>query len=411
MQEFNKIKKLPPYVFEVVGQLKQQAIKRGEDIVDFGMGNPDQPPAKHIIDQLVNAAQRDDMHRYSMSKGIPPLRQAICDWYENRFQVQLDPESEAIAVIGSKEGLAHLALVTMDSDDLVIVPSPCYPIHVYGYIIAGAKIKQVPLSDSSEEFLDSLVSTLKAAWPRPKMLVLSFPCNPTTQCVDYSFFEKVVAIAKEFGVWLVHDIAYGDIVFDGYKAPSILQVPGAKEIAVEFFTLSKSYNMPGWRVGFMCGNPKLVAALARIKSYLDYGMFAPIQEAATAALTGPQECVQATCDMYRQRRDALCRGLNSIGWSVQPPKATMFLWAKIPEVYRSMGSLEFAKELVKHANVGVSPGIGFGEHGDEYVRFSLIENETRIAQAVANIGRMFERGRSSATRPVFQSDAIKSAAG
>lgn len=382
--EFQRIKRLPPYVFNIVSDLKAQARARGEDIIDFGMGNPDQPTPSHIVDKLVEVAQRKDTHRYSMSKGIPRLRKAICSWYKRRFDVDLDPDSEAIVTIGSKEGLAHLALATMGPGDAVLVPNPSYPIHPYKFVIAGADVRHVPCLEGVDFFAE-LEKAIRDSWPKPKMLVLNFPGNPTTQCVDLAFFEKVIEIAKAHNIWVIQDIAYADIVFDGYKAPSILQVPGAKDIAVEFFSLSKSYNMPGWRVGFCCGNPTLIAALARMKSYLDYGTFTPIQVAAIQALEGPQDCVQEICEMYRKRRDVLCQGLNAIGWSVTPPKATMFVWAKIPEAYQHLGSLEFSKLLLQEAKVAVSPGIGFGEYGDAYVRFGLIENEHRIRQAVRGI--------------------------
>ncbi|WP_250657265.1 alanine transaminase [Alkalimarinus coralli] len=388
--EFPRIERLPPYVFNIVGELKREARAKGVDIIDFGMGNPDQPTPAHIVDKLTETAQRGDTHRYSQSKGIPRLRKAIADWYQRNYDVALDPETEAIVTIGSKEGLAHLALATMVPGDAVLVPNPSYPIHPYGFVIAGADIRHVPLTDEVD-FFSELEKSILDSWPKPKMLVLNFPGNPTTQCVDLAFFEKVVAIAKEHKIWVVQDLAYADIVFDGYKAPSILQVPGAKEIAVEFFSLSKSYNMPGWRVGFCCGNPTLIAALARIKSYLDYGTFTPIQVAAIAALEGDQQCVEDICELYRVRRDALCRGLNSIGWQVTPPKATMFVWAKIPDAYLDMGSLEFSKKLLKEAGVAVSPGVGFGHYGDQYVRFALIENEHRIKQAVRGIKAMFSK--------------------
>lgn len=387
---FPRIKRLPPYVFNIVNDLKAKARARGEDIIDFGMGNPDQPTPKHIVEKLVEAAQREDTHRYSVSKGIPRLRRAITTWYKRRFAVELDPETEAIVTIGSKEGLAHLALATVGPGDAVLVPNPSYPIHPYGFVIAGADIRHVPMVPGGC-FFDELEKAIKDSWPKPKMLILNFPGNPTTQCVDLAFFEKVVAIAKEHQIWVVHDLAYADIVFDGYVAPSILQVPGAKEVAVEFFTLSKSYNMPGWRVGFMCGNPTLVAALARLKSYFDYGTFAPIQIAAITALEGPQECVKEICDMYQARRDVLCSGLNAIGWHVEPPKATMFVWIQIPEQYRHMGSLDFCKKLLKEAKVAVAPGIGFGQYGDDHVRFGLIENEHRTRQAVRGIRDMFRK--------------------
>ncbi|MDH5378797.1 MAG: alanine transaminase, partial [Gammaproteobacteria bacterium] len=357
-------------------------------IIDFGMGNPDQPTPKHIVDKLCEAASRPNTHRYSVSKGIPRLRRAIANWYAERYGVQIDPEREAIATIGSKEGLAHLSLATLGPGDAVLVPSPAYPIHPYGFVIAGADLRHVPLVPGVDFFAE-LEKAIKDTWPKPKMLVLNFPGNPTTQCVELDFFEKVVEICREHEIWVIHDLAYADLVFDGYKAPSILQVPGAKEIAVEFFTLSKSYNMPGWRVGFMCGNPTLVAALARIKSYMDYGTFTPIQVAAIAALEGPQDCVAEICDMYRQRRDVLVEGLNAIGWQVEKPRATMFVWAPIPDPYKEMGSLEFSKKLLKEAKVAVSPGIGFGEYGDDHVRFALIENPHRTRQALRGIKEMF----------------------
>ncbi len=390
IEDFPRIKRLPPYVFNIVNELKAEARARGEDIIDFGMGNPDQPTPKHIVDKLVEVAQRPDTHRYSLSRGIPRLRRAICNWYKSRFDVDLDPETEAIVTIGSKEGLAHLAMATVGPGDAVLVPNPSYPIHPYGFVIAGADIRHVPMA-ADRDFFEELEKAIKDSWPKPKMLVLNFPSNPTTQCVELDFFEKVVAIAKEHEIWVVHDIAYADIVFDGYKAPSILEVEGAKEVAVEFYSLSKSYNMPGWRVGFMVGNSILVAALARMKSYLDYGMFTPIQVAAIAALEGPQECVKEISDMYQSRRDVLCEGLSAIGWHIEKPKATMFVWAPIPEQFKEMGSLEFSKLLLKEAKVAVSPGIGFGDYGDDHVRFGLIENEHRTRQAVRGIREMFKK--------------------
>ncbi|HEC58508.1 hypothetical protein LCGC14_1604310 [marine sediment metagenome] len=387
--DFPRIKRLPPYVFNIVNDLKAQARARGEDIIDFGMGNPDQPAPPHVVEKLIEAAKRPDTHRYSVSRGIPRLRKAICDWYQRRFDVTLDPETETIVTIGSKEGLAHLAMATVGPGDAILVPNPAYPIHPYGFVISGADIRHVPLVPGGDFFAE-LEKSVKDSWPKPKMLVLNFPGNPTTQCVDLAFFEKIVAFAKEHQIWVVHDLAYGEITFDGYKAPSILQVPGAIDVAVEFYTLSKTYNMPGWRIGFMSGNPTLVAALARMKSYLDYGMFTPIQVAAIAALDGPQECVAEIVETYRKRRDVLCDGLNSIGWKVEKPKATMFVWAQIPEKYREMGSLEFTKKLLKEAKVAVSPGIGFGEYGDDHVRFGLIENEHRTRQAIRGIRDMFK---------------------
>ncbi|MBE0438577.1 MAG: alanine transaminase [Gammaproteobacteria bacterium] len=390
-EDFPRIKRLPPYVFNIVNDLKAQARAHGEDIIDFGMGNPDKPAPAHIVEKLVEAARRPDTHRYSVSRGIPRLRKAICNWYQRKFDVTLDYDTETIVTIGSKEGLAHLALATVGPGDAILVPNPAYPIHPYGFVISGADIRHVPLTEDNDFFAE-LEKSVKDSWPKPKMLVLNFPGNPTTQCVDLEFFERVVEFAKEHQIWVIHDLAYGEIVFDGYKAPSILQVPGAKEVAVEFYTLSKTYNMPGWRVGFMSGNKTLVAALARMKSYLDYGMFTPIQVAAIAALDGPQECVDEIVATYKSRRDVLCDGLNSIGWKVEKPKATMFVWAKIPEQYREMGSLEFTKKLLKEAKVAVSPGIGFGEYGDDHVRFGLIENEHRTRQAVRGIRDMFRKG-------------------
>lgn len=389
IEEFARIKRLPPYVFNIVNELKAEARARGEDIVDFGMGNPDQPTPQHIVDKLCEAAQRGDTHRYSVSRGIPRLRKAITTWYKNKFDVELDSDSEAIVTIGSKEGLAHLALATLSQGDTVLVPNPAYPIHPYGVVIAGADIRHVPMTPDVDFFVE-LENAIKNTYPKPKMLILNFPGNPTAATAELDFFEKIVKIAREEEIWIVHDIAYAEITFDGYKPPSILQVEGAKDVAVEFYSLSKTYNMPGWRVGFMCGNKTLVAALARIKSYLDYGMFTPIQVAAIHALESDQSCVQEISDMYQARRDVLCEGLCDIGWEVEKPKATMFVWARIPEAYRDMGSLEFSKKLLKEAKVAVSPGIGFGDYGDDHVRFGLIENEHRTRQALRGIKDMFK---------------------
>ena len=390
MEQFPRIKRLPPYVFNITGELKAAARKRGEDVIDFGMGNPDQPTPTHIVDKLVETVRRGDTHGYSVSKGILRLRKAICNWYESRYGVELDPEREAIATIGSKEGIAHLALATLDAGDVVLVPNPSYPIHIYGPVISGADIRHVRMLPGVD-FFEELEQAIKDSYPKPKMLILNFPSNPTTQCVDLPFFERIVAIAKEYGIYVVHDLAYADIVFDGYKAPSIMQVRGAKDVAVEFFTLSKSYNMAGWRVGFMVGNSDLVGALARIKSYHDYGTFTPIQVAAIVALEGPQECVEQVRMTYQKRRDVLCSGLHNLGWNVQIPKASMYIWAPIPEAYGAMGSLEFAKKLLADAKVAVSPGIGFGQYGDDHVRFSLIENEARTRQALRGLRDMFRK--------------------
>jgi alanine-synthesizing transaminase len=391
VEAFRRLASLPPYVFNTTGEMKAEARRRGEDIIDFGMGNPDGATPPHIVAKLIEAAARDSTHRYSLSKGIPRLRKAICDWYQRRYGVELDPNSEAIVTIGSKEGIAHLCLATLDDEDAILVPNPRYPIHIYGPTIAGAQVISVEMNDPAT-FLDRLQHELPSMQPRPKMLLLNFPANPTAQTVDRAFFERVVAFCRAEQIYLLHDFAYADLVFDGYRAPSVMEIPGAKDIAVEFFTLSKSYNMPGWRVGFMVGNRDLVGALTRIKSYFDYGTFTPIQVASIQALEGPQECVAQICDTYRKRRDALVGGLNKIGWPVQNPKATMFVWAQIPERYRALGSLEFAKKLLRDAKTAVSPGIGFGQYGDGHVRFSLIENEERTRQAIRGIRRMFEQG-------------------
>src|SRR5512134_246568 len=390
MEEFSRIKRLPPYVFNVTGELKMGARRRGEDIVDLSMGNPDQPTPRHIVDKLIEAVQRPDTHRYSVSKGIPRLRRAICNWYKARYDVDLDPDSEAIVTIGSKEGIAHLALATLGDGDIVLVPNPSYQIHIYGPVISGADIRHVPMSPDTD-FFEQVERTFKDSYPKPKMLIVNFPSNPTTQCVDLGFFEKLVKMAREHDIMVVHDLAYADIVFDGYTAPSILQVPGARDIAVEFFTMSKSYNMAGWRVGYMVGNRELVTALARMKSYHDYGMFTPIQVASIIALEGPQDCVETVRRVYQGRRDVLCSGMRAMGWNVEVPKATMYVWAPIPEPYRKLGSLEFSKKLLADAKIAVAPGIGFGQYGDGHVRFALIENEARTRQALRGIKDMFKK--------------------
>jgi alanine-synthesizing transaminase len=387
MEEFKRIKRLPPYVFSIVNELKVKARGRGEDIIDFGMGNPDMATPDHIVDKLVEAARNPRNHRYSASRGITKLRHGICDWYRRRYAVELDPDTEAIATIGAKEGLSHLALAIVDAGDVALVPSPTYPIHPYSVIIAGGDVRHVRLGPG-EDFFANLMSAFQECWPQPKLLILSFPHNPTTTVVDLEFFTKIVAFAQEHDVIVVHDFAYSDLVFDGYRAPSLLQVPGAKDVGVEFFTLSKSYNMPGWRVGFAVGNRRIIAALTRIKSYLDYGMFQPVQIASIIALNGPQDCVQDIVGTYRSRRDVLCDGLSRVGWKVDKPRGTMFVWARIPDQHRAMGSLEFSKYLLDKARVAVSPGIGFGQFGDEYVRFALVENEHRTRQAIQGIKRV-----------------------
>jgi alanine-synthesizing transaminase len=384
--DFPRIKRLPPYVFNVVGDLKLEARRAGEDIVDFSMGNPDGPTPRHVVDKLVEAVQKPTNHRYSVSRGIFKLRVAICDWYRRRYGVDLDPDAEAIVTIGSKEGIGHLALAMLSPGDVVFCPSPTYPIHQYSVIIAGGDLRSIPLMPGGD-FLGLLQEAVRTTWPKPRLLILNFPHNPTTEVVDLEFFRRIVTFAREHDCLVVHDLAYADLCFDGYVAPSFLQVPGAKEVGVEFFTLSKSYNMPGWRVGFAVGNREIIAALARIKSYLDYGIFQPVQIAATHALNGPQDHVREICETYRKRRDVLCGGLTRIGWHVPKPRATMFVWAEIPDPWKAMGSLEFSKLLLREAKVAVSPGIGFGEYGDQFVRFALIENEHRTRQAVRGIRR------------------------
>ena len=390
---FPRIERLPPYVFNITAELKMAARRRGEDIIDMSMGNPDGPTPPHIVEKLVEVAQRTDTHGYSSSKGIPRLRRAIAHWYRSRYEVEFDPDSEAIVTIGSKEGLAHLMLATLDKGDTVLVPNPSYPIHIYGAVIAGANIRSVRMSPGVD-FFDELERAVRESYPKPKMMILGFPSNPTAQCVELDFFERVVKLAREHQILVVHDLAYADITFDGWKAPSIMQVPGAREVAVEFFTLSKSYNMAGWRIGFMVGNARLVAALARIKSYHDYGSFTPVQVAAIAALEGDQSCVEEIRANYERRRNVLVKGLHEAGWMVDVPKASMYIWARIPEPYRQFGSLEFARILLEQAKVCVSPGIGFGEYGDDYVRFALIENESRIRQAIRGIKAMFKNAKS-----------------
>ncbi len=384
MKEFARLNRLPPYVFTRVNQIKMDARRAGEDIIDLGMGNPDMPTPKHIVDKLVEASRKGRNHRYSASMGITKLRVAIAKWYKRRFDVDIDPETEAIVTIGAKEGISHLVLVTIRPGDVVFSPDPTYPIHPFSAVIAGGDVRRIPLRPDGDFFEDLTVAT-KQTWPRPKMLIISFPHNPTTEVVDLAFFEKVVDYAKEHGILVIHDLAYADLVFDGYKAPSFLQVPGAKDVGVEFFSLSKSYNMPGWRVGFCVGNSEIVGALRRIKSYLDYGIFQPIQIASIVALNGPQGCVKEIVETYKTRRDTLINGLNRAGWPIKRPKATMFVWAKIPEPYLNMGSLEFSEMLIRKAKVAVSPGLGFGEYGDNYIRFALIENKMRTNQAVRGI--------------------------
>jgi alanine-synthesizing transaminase len=394
MREFSRIKRLPPYVFNITNELKMAARRRGDDVIDLSMGNPDGPTPKHIVEKLVEASQRIDTHGYSVSRGIPRLRKAICEWYRRRYAVELDPDSEAIVTIGSKEGLAHLMLACLERGDTVLVPNPSYPIHIYGAIIAGADIRSVRMTPGVDFFAE-LERAIRELTPKPKMLVIGFPSNPTAQCVDLSFFEKIIALARQHDILVVHDLAYADIVFDGgwvnNCAPSIMQVPGARDVAVEFFTMSKSYNMAGWRIGFMVGNRELVAALARIKSYHDYGSFTPIQVASIVALEGPQDCVEEIRTVYEKRRNVMVKGLHDIGWRVEVPKASMYLWAKIPESYAALGSIEFTKRLLEGARIAVAPGIGFGDYGDDHVRIALIENEHRLRQAVRGVRDMFRK--------------------
>lgn len=390
MKPFPRIQRLPPYVFNITGELKMAARRRGEDIIDMSMGNPDGPTPRHIVEKLIETADKEHTHGYSVSKGIPRLRRAICNWYQGRYSVDLDPETEAIVTIGSKEGLAHLMLATLDAGDTVLVPNPSYPIHIYGAIIAGASIQSFRMG-SGVDFFQELERNIRESIPKPKMIILGFPSNPTAQCVELDFFERIVALAKQHDILVVHDLAYADICFDGFKPPSIMQVPGARDVAVEFFTMSKSYNMAGWRVGFMVGNRELVAALARIKSYHDYGTFTPIQVASVIALEGPQDCVEEVRLNYQHRRDVLCKGLHEAGWMVEVPRASMYVWAEIPAPYKHMGSLEFSKKLLAEAKVAVSPGVGFGEYGDDHVRFAMIENEQRTRQAVRGIKEMFRK--------------------
>jgi alanine-synthesizing transaminase len=388
VEEFYRIKRLPPYVFSIVDDLKMKARRRGDDIIDLGMGNPDLATPPHIVDKLIETIKNPRTHRYSASRGISKLRAAIAAWYDRNYGVDVDPESEAIVTIGVKEGIAHLALATLGGGDVVIVPTPAYPIHTYSVVIAGGDLRTIPLV-AGRDFFEDLQTAVRQAWPHPKMLIISFPHNPTTRVVDLEFFEKIVAFAKAHDMMVIHDLAYADLVFDGYQAPSFLQVPGAKDVGVEFFSLSKSYNMPGWRVGFCVGNRRMIHALGRIKSYLDYGIFTPIQVAGIIALNDDQSCVAEMRKTYQERRDALVDGLRRVGWKIEKPKGTMFVWGEIPEKFKEMGSLEFSKLVLQVAKVAVSPGVGFGDTGDTHVRFALVENTHRIKQAVKGIKKLF----------------------
>jgi alanine-synthesizing transaminase len=382
--------RLPPYVFAQVNALKMERRRAGEDIIDLGMGNPDLPTPKHIIEKLVEAARKPHNHRYSASRGITKLREGVAEWYKRRYDVDIDPECESVVTIGAKEGLSHLVLVLVSPGDVVFAPSPTYPIHPYSAIIAGGDVRSIPIG-AGRNFLEDLQNATRQTWPRPKLLIISYPHNPTTEVVDLDFFAKIVDFAKENNMMVIHDLAYADLTFDGYKAPSFLQVPGAKDVGVEFFSMSKSYSMAGWRVGFCVGNAEMVAALTRIKSYLDYGVFQPIQIAATVALKGDQSCVDEIVSIYKSRRDVLVDGLNRVGWPTEKPRGTMFVWAHIPEAFRHMGSVEFSKYLIQEGKVAVSPGLGFGEYGDEYVRFALVENEMRTKQAIRGLRRALQK--------------------
>ncbi|MGE5699134.1 MAG: aminotransferase class I/II-fold pyridoxal phosphate-dependent enzyme [Deltaproteobacteria bacterium] len=396
MEEFPRIKRLPPYVFAVVTELKSKMRRAGEDVIDLGMGNPDLPTPKHIVDKLIEAAKNPRNHRYSLSRGIPKLRQAICAWYKRKYDVDLDPDTEAIATIGAKEGISHLMLAIMGPGDIAMVPNPTYPIHAYSVVIAGADVRSISLTSGEGDFMDRAQRAMKTLWPKPKVMIISFPHNPTTEVVDLQFFRRVVAFAKEHEMLVVHDLAYADLVFDGYKAPSILQVPGAKDVAVEMYSMSKGYSMPGWRVGFVVGNKRMVSALTRLKSYLDYGMFQAIQIASTVALNGPHRVVDEAVEIYRKRRDCLVDGFARIGWEFPKPKGTMFVWAPLPEAFAPLGSLEFSKLLLTKAKVAVSPGVGFGEHGEGFVRFALVENEHRIRQAVRGVKALLQQAPAQA---------------
>lgn len=387
VKEFYRIQRLPPYVFNIVNELRSKARARGEDIVDFGMGNPDLATPPHIVDKLVEAARKPRNHRYSASRGITKLRHAVSEWYRRRYGVAVDPDTEAIVVIGVKEGLSHLALAIVEPGEMALVPDPTYPIHLYSMIIAGANVRSVPLVEG-EDFYRAILDAYRETWPRPRHLIVSFPHNPTCRTVDLEFFSRIVDFARKNEVTLIHDFAYADLTFDGYVAPSMLQVPGAGEVGVEFFSMSKSYNMPGWRVGYCVGNQKIISALSRMKSYLDYGMFQPIQIAAIIAMNGPQNCVGDTVGVYQARRDVLVDGLNRIGWPCEKPRGTMFVWARIPEKHRSMGSLEFCKYALQEAKVALSPGIGFGHQGEGYVRFALVENLKRTRQALQGLKKI-----------------------
>ncbi|MDO9363948.1 MAG: LL-diaminopimelate aminotransferase [Sphingopyxis sp.] len=382
--EFYRIKRLPPYVIAEVNAMRAAARAAGEDIIDLGMGNPDLPPPAHVIEKLCEVAMKPDAHGYSQSKGIPGLRRAQANYYARRFNVELDPESEVVVTMGSKEGLASLATAITGPGDVVLAPNPSYPIHTFGFIIAGATIRSVPTTPD-EAYWRALDRAMAFTVPRPSILVVNYPSNPTAESVDLAFYERLVAWAKENKVWVLSDLAYSELYYDGNPTPSILQVPGAKDVAVEFTSMSKTYSMAGWRMGFAVGNKRLIAAMTRVKSYLDYGAFTPIQAAACAALNGPQDIVQKNRDLYQKRRDVMVESFSRAGWDIPSPKASMFAWAPLPPALKEMGSLEFSKQLLTHAKVAVAPGVGYGEDGEGYVRIAMVENEQRIRQAARNI--------------------------
>ncbi len=398
--EFHRIRRLPPYVFAEVNSAKARARGAGEDVIDLGMGNPDSPTPPHIVAKLVEAVQDPRTHRYSVSKGIPGLRRALAGYYARRFDVKLDPETEVIATLGSKEGLANLAAAITSPGDTILVPNPSYPIHQFGFIIAGASVRSVPATPD-DDMLSALDRAVRHSVPKPTALIVNFPSNPTAYLAGIEFYREIVAFARRHDIWVMSDLAYAEIYFGDKPPPSILQVPGAKDIAVEFTSLSKTYSMPGWRMGFAAGNPRLITALTRMKSYLDYGAFTPIQVAAVAALNGPQDCVQQMRDLYRERRDVLIRGLRSAGWDVPCPEASMFAWAPIPPRFSDMGSVEFSKLLLARAKVAVAPGIGFGEHGDQHVRIALVENTHRLRQAVRSIRAFLQTDNGAPAEPVL----------
>jgi alanine-synthesizing transaminase len=404
-EDFYRIKRLPPYVFAEVNSAKAKMRAEGRDIIDLGMGNPDSPTPKHIVDKLCEVARDETAHGYSQSKGIPGLRKALCGYYDRRFGVKLDANSEVVVTIGSKEGLANLSQAITAPGDIILVPNPSYPIHPFGFMLAGASLRYIPIT-KDVNFIDALKRAIKHSIPKPVAVILNYPCNPTTECVGLDFYEEVVDICKHHGVYVISDLAYCEIYFDDNPPPSVLQVKGAKDIAIEFTTMSKTYSMAGWRIGFGAGNKHLVQSLTKMKSYLDYGAFTPIQVAATAALNGPQDCVEEVRKIYKERRDLLVKGLREAGWDVPSPAASMFIWAPIPEKYAHLGSLEFSKLLLKEAEVAVAPGIGFGEYGDTHVRIALVENKNRLRQAIRNIKHFLQKDDAVKKQPAKKKAAV-----